>query len=117
MPDRYLVISADCHAGLPNEQYRPYIDPQYREAFDDFLVQREAMRQQFQIMGNKEFEDHGFDLERLQPLAERVGPTPAELGQTDPSVLDKWVHITAAGRPWITGIEAAPVPARSTASY
>ena len=24
---RYLVISADCHAGLPNEQYRDWLDP------------------------------------------------------------------------------------------
>ena len=32
--DRYLVISADCHAGLPPEKYRDYLDPQYREAFD-----------------------------------------------------------------------------------
>ena len=32
--DRYLVISSDCHAGLPPERYRDYLDPQYREAYD-----------------------------------------------------------------------------------
>ena len=32
--DRYLVISADTHAGPPSEAYRDYVDPQYREAFD-----------------------------------------------------------------------------------
>ncbi len=32
--DRYLVISSDCHAGLPPEQYRDYLDPKYRDAFD-----------------------------------------------------------------------------------
>jgi predicted TIM-barrel fold metal-dependent hydrolase len=32
--DRYLVISADTHAGPPAEAYRDYVDPQYREAFD-----------------------------------------------------------------------------------
>ncbi len=32
--DRYLVISSDCHAGLPPERYREYVDPQYREIFD-----------------------------------------------------------------------------------
>ncbi len=32
--DRYLVISSDCHAGLPPEQYRDYVDPRYREVFD-----------------------------------------------------------------------------------
>ncbi len=32
--DRCLVISSDCHAGLPPEQYRGYVDPEYRETFD-----------------------------------------------------------------------------------
>jgi predicted TIM-barrel fold metal-dependent hydrolase len=32
--DRHLVISSDCHAGLPPEQYRDYVDPKYREIFD-----------------------------------------------------------------------------------
>ncbi len=35
--DRYLVVSSDCHAGPPPEQYRSYLDPQYREAFDHAL--------------------------------------------------------------------------------
>ncbi len=35
--DRYLVISSDCHAGLPPEEYRAYLDPQYRATFDDAL--------------------------------------------------------------------------------
>ena len=32
--DRYLVISADGHAGILPEKYRDYVDPQYRDAFD-----------------------------------------------------------------------------------
>ncbi|HYC57044.1 MAG TPA: amidohydrolase family protein [Candidatus Binatia bacterium] len=32
--DRHLVVSSDCHAGLPAAQYREYLDPQYREVFD-----------------------------------------------------------------------------------
>lgn len=32
--ERLLVISSDCHAGLPPERYRDYLDPQYRDAFD-----------------------------------------------------------------------------------
>jgi predicted TIM-barrel fold metal-dependent hydrolase len=32
--DRYLVISSDCHAGLPPQRYRDYLDAKYREAFD-----------------------------------------------------------------------------------
>jgi predicted TIM-barrel fold metal-dependent hydrolase len=32
--DRFMVISSDCHAGLPPEKYRDYLDPKYRETFD-----------------------------------------------------------------------------------
>ncbi len=32
--ERHLVISTDCHAGLPPGAYREYLDPQYRERFD-----------------------------------------------------------------------------------
>jgi len=35
--DRYLVISSDCHAGLPPQRYREYLDPQHRAAFDAAL--------------------------------------------------------------------------------
>ena len=35
--DRYLVISSDCHAGLPPERYRDYLDPNHRDAFDAAL--------------------------------------------------------------------------------
>lgn len=43
--DRYLVISSDCHAGLPPEQYRDYLDPKYRDTFDVALpIQIEATK-------------------------------------------------------------------------
>jgi hypothetical protein len=32
--DRYIVISSDCHAGLPGHMYRDYVDPSLREIFD-----------------------------------------------------------------------------------
>src|SRR5207245_9420507 len=41
--NRYIVISADCHAGLPNARYRDWLDPGHREAFDEYLRRREAM--------------------------------------------------------------------------
>lgn len=51
--DRHLIISADCHAGLPPERYREYLDPQYRETFDAALpIQVEmtkAMEKQFLV--------------------------------------------------------------------
>lgn len=34
MNDRYLLISADCHAGGSMEQYREYLDPAYRDEYD-----------------------------------------------------------------------------------
>ncbi len=51
--DRYLVISSDCHAGLPPERYRDYLDPQHREAFDAALPAQiaamEAANEQFLV--------------------------------------------------------------------
>ncbi len=35
--NRYLVISSDCHAGLPPERYRDYLDAKYHAAFDQAL--------------------------------------------------------------------------------
>src|SRR5262245_29129157 len=32
--DRYVVISADCHAGAAIDTYRDYLDPKYRDEFD-----------------------------------------------------------------------------------
>jgi predicted TIM-barrel fold metal-dependent hydrolase len=44
--DRYLVISSDCHAGLPPERYRDYLDPKYRGTFDQVLpVQLQMTRE------------------------------------------------------------------------
>jgi predicted TIM-barrel fold metal-dependent hydrolase len=34
MDDRYLLISADCHAGGSLDQYREYLDPAWRDEFD-----------------------------------------------------------------------------------
>ncbi len=44
--DRVLVISSDCHAGLPPERYRDYLDPEHRPAFDQALpVQLQMTRE------------------------------------------------------------------------
>jgi predicted TIM-barrel fold metal-dependent hydrolase len=48
-----VVISSDCHAGLPPEQYRDYVSPQYRETFDVALpiqlAEVQAMAKKFLI--------------------------------------------------------------------
>lgn len=43
--DRYLVVSADGHAGLPCERYRPYLESRHHDAFDAFLAERQARRE------------------------------------------------------------------------
>ena len=47
---KYLVISADGHAGPPADVYREYLDPAFREAFDRHQEELEAGR-----MVNTEF--------------------------------------------------------------
>lgn len=44
MSDPYIIISSDGHAGLKCEDYRPYLDSKYHDAFDDFLAERRARR-------------------------------------------------------------------------
>ncbi|MHB1583668.1 MAG: amidohydrolase family protein [Acidimicrobiales bacterium] len=36
--DRYLVISADCHAGADLRGYKPYLERRFHEAFDDWAA-------------------------------------------------------------------------------
>jgi predicted TIM-barrel fold metal-dependent hydrolase len=36
--ERLMIVSSDGHAGAEMEDYRDYLDPEYREAFDDFVV-------------------------------------------------------------------------------
>ena len=44
MNNRYVVITADSHAGLPCADYRPYLESKYHAAFDDYLAQQHAKR-------------------------------------------------------------------------
>lgn len=48
--EKQLIISSDCHAGLPPGEYRGYLDPKYRDAFD--IAHAE------QIKATKEAEKH-----------------------------------------------------------
>ncbi len=43
---KFLVISSDCHAGLPPERYRDYVDPEHRETFDLALPIQTQMLEQ-----------------------------------------------------------------------
>jgi hypothetical protein len=57
------------------------------------------------MLGLNAAELYGFDVDALRPLADRIGPTTDELGQTADQDLRKWDALRAAGRPWITGID------------
>jgi len=43
---RHLVVSSDCHAGLPPAEYRAYLDPKYRDEFDRQLAAEIAQREE-----------------------------------------------------------------------
>ena len=43
--DRYLVISADGHAGPPAELYRNYLDGSYHQRVDEHQAEQLALRQ------------------------------------------------------------------------
>jgi predicted TIM-barrel fold metal-dependent hydrolase len=79
----------------------PHTKEWLRSQFWDIPVE-ETQR----ILGGNAAAVYGFDLDALAPLVSRIGPTPAELGQADDGVADKWVELAAAGRPWLTGVEA-----------
>ncbi|MET1049503.1 MAG: amidohydrolase, partial [Acidimicrobiales bacterium] len=44
MSDRYTIISADSHCGLPAAEYRPFLDRKYHRQFDDYLAEQQGSR-------------------------------------------------------------------------
>ena len=64
--DRYLIVSADCHAGGSMDQYRDYLDSSYRDEFDEW---RGAYKNPFgdlQREGRTRNWDHGLRLSELE---------------------------------------------------
>lgn len=82
----------------------PHTRKWLRETFWDCPVD-DARR----ILGLNAAAVYAFDMEKLEPLVERIGPTPEELGQTKGVDLSKWEAIEAAGRHWLTGADVVPV--------
>lgn len=57
--DRYLVISADTHAGPPAERYRDYLEEKYHAAFDEDLeLARATARARSELAEAADFEAH-----------------------------------------------------------
>lgn len=48
--DHYTLISADCHAGGSHDQYREYLDPEFRDEFDAW---RGEYRNPFRDLGDQ----------------------------------------------------------------
>lgn len=82
----------------------PYTREFLKDRFWDIPVEETA-----QILGLNAAAFYDFDLDRLRPIADRIGPTPEELGQTDQAALAKWDDLRKAARPWLTGAEAVPL--------
>ncbi len=104
MSERYPIVSSDCHAGLPCEQYRPYLDPAYLDPFDDFLAEREANRDQALALNY----DYINDWETTNEEGLRGAfdsPTPEDLGQ-DPGLRSDPAEVAAAQ--WWKAELAAP---------
>ena len=85
----------------------PHTKEWLRNAFCDIPVDETQA-----ILGANAAAVYGFDVDALAPVAQRIGPTIDELGQTgmEDGRLDKWAAVQAAGRAWITGTEAVEVP-------
>lgn len=84
----------------------PHTKEWLRNAFWDIPLDETA-----RVLGGNAAEVYNFDAARLASLAERIGPTTDELGQTGEG-LDKWADVAKAGRPWLTGVEATEVALR-----
>jgi predicted TIM-barrel fold metal-dependent hydrolase len=78
--ERYLLISTDSHAGPTVEQYREYVDPEFRDAFD------QAQREHEELLKLQETDD------KLKFLAEwdkEIGDHGGMQGAWDPVVRNK----------------------------
>lgn len=82
----------------------PHTREWLRDAFHDIPVDETQ-----QMLGGNAAACYGFDTAALRPLADRLGPSPEDLGQTGDD-LDKWADLATAGRSWLTGKEALEVP-------
>ena len=77
-----------------------------RDAFSDVPIDETR-----KMLGLNAAGFYNFDLKALQPIADRIGPTPEELNQDVNADLDaKWADLREAGRPWVTGNVVTPAP-------
>jgi predicted TIM-barrel fold metal-dependent hydrolase len=85
MAERLMVISSDGHATARMADYRDYLDPEFRDDFDEFLVRH----------GRHQTENYGWpvleanrsrlDAEEFASFVERNGPTGRLQGSWNPA--------------------------------
>jgi len=78
--DRYLLISTDSHAGLPADQYRAYVSPAFREAFDAAQREHEELQALAQTDEKSRF---------LEEWDAEIGDHGGMQGAWDPTVRNK----------------------------
>ena len=61
--DPYVIVSADSHAGLPTEEYRPYLESRFHGEFDGFLAERHAQLEAITRLGvrNEDYAKRWFE--------------------------------------------------------
>jgi len=64
--DRYVLVSADCHAGGSMDQYRGYLDPAYRDEFDAWREQYKNPFRDLQGGGRTRNWDHDRRISELE---------------------------------------------------
>jgi hypothetical protein len=87
----------------PSRGTWPYKRAWLRHTFWDIPVKETR-----QILGLAAAEMYDFGLRALAVLSERIGPTPADLGQDDAVSVPKWEAARRAGRHRLTGVDALP---------
>jgi predicted TIM-barrel fold metal-dependent hydrolase len=112
--DRYTVISSDCHAGADLHDYRRYLDPEFRDEFDDWAatfvnpfadqVEPDAVRNWDGDRRNRDLDEQGIAGEVIFPntvppffpRGSLAAPPP-----TDPKDVDlRWAGLRAHNR-WL----------------
>jgi predicted TIM-barrel fold metal-dependent hydrolase len=77
--DALMIVSTDCHAGLPTERYRDYLPSQFHPLLDEYLENRRVAREHFQTIGAQKngfaiFSQQFVDDFKHEPLVEEGGP-------------------------------------------
>ncbi len=101
--DPYVIISADAHAGLPCEEYRPYLESRYHPAFDEFLAERHALRDE-QMKLNYDY-INGWETEHAEGLR---GAFDAEQRDKEMNADGVAAEVIFPDADSITGMESPP---------